>query len=111
MEWRVVLGIVVWQAITILAATPDQEKNGEVQEDTNSIEYILEHPEHPMFYPVAWNDSDYKMIKATEDMVKKIMPMVIRSSSEIDLSGPCMASLFKMILAIKKQKMWAYNSM
>lgn len=104
MHWKVLLGLACLMVSALgLARSADGE------EDRNSMEYILSHPEHPDYYPVAWNDTDYKLIKATEDAVKKLMPMIVRQSSEINLSGPCMASLFKMILAIRKQKVWAYR--
>lgn len=110
MQWSAALGIVCLLAVFDVAISATG-KNGTAEEDTNSIEYILQHPEHPRFHPVAWNDTDYKLIKGTEDMIKKLMPMIVRQSSEINLSGPCMAALFKMILAIRKQRTWAYKRM
>lgn len=111
MEWKCAIWIVCIFAIfeVAICATEKNSKDDEV--DKNSVEYILEHPEHPDFYAVGWNYTDYKLMKSTEDLVKKIMPMIIRQSSEITISGPCMAALFKMLLAFKKQTPWAYRRM
>ena len=111
MEWRCAFWIVCLIAFFDVAICATEKNDKEDEVDKNSVEYILQHPEHPDFYSVGWNDTDYKLIKATEDLVKKIMPIIIRQSSEITISGPCMAALFKMLLAFKKQKVWAYRCM
>lgn len=110
-KWKCAVWIVCIFAIfdVAICATEKNSKNDE--EDKNSVEYILQHPEHPDYHAVGWNYTDYKLMKATEDLVIKLMPIIIRQSSEITISGPCMAALFKMLLAFRKQTFWAYRRM
>lgn len=86
-----------------------KEKSKKEPQDKDSLEAILNNPDHPDFLYVSWNNSDYKVIDATNQMVKKMMAMVIRSSSDVEISGPCMSALFKLMQAIRKQNPWAYK--
>ncbi|KAG8178211.1 hypothetical protein JTE90_026979 [Oedothorax gibbosus] len=79
-------------------------------EEMSEIDKILEDPDHPDHIAAAWNATDHSFSKTVEQVMKKLMPMVIRSSSSVDLSGPCMAALFKMMLGIRQGKLWASRS-
>ncbi|KAG8178210.1 hypothetical protein JTE90_026978 [Oedothorax gibbosus] len=87
-----------------MAAKKKPDKEPSIKD---SLEAILGNPDHPDFISVSWNNSDYKVTEANEQMMKKMMAMVIRQSSEIELSGPCMSALFKLMQAMRKQKLWA----
>ncbi|XP_015917242.1 nose resistant to fluoxetine protein 6 isoform X2 [Parasteatoda tepidariorum] len=77
--------------------------------DDLSLGDPLQNPNHPDHIFAKWNASDHEIIASTEKFAKKIMAMAIRSGSEVQLSGPCMSALFKLIQAIRKQAIWAYK--
>lgn len=81
----------------------------ESEEDENSLEKIIDNPDHPNYVGANWNNSDNKLKEAVEQMMKRVMPMVIRSSSSVELSGKCMQALFKMMLAVRQSKLWAFR--
>ncbi|CAL1293051.1 unnamed protein product [Larinioides sclopetarius] len=48
-----------------------------------------------------------KMKSLIDDVIKRVLPFVIRSSADIRLSGRCMASIFKMVIGMQKLQEWA----
>ncbi|CAL1270723.1 unnamed protein product [Larinioides sclopetarius] len=74
----------------------------------SEIEKILENPDHPDYIYASWNNTDKKLTESTEQIMKKLMPMVIRSSSSVELSGPCMAAMFKMLMGMRQGKLWPF---
>ncbi|GIY06907.1 nose resistant to fluoxetine protein 6 [Caerostris extrusa] len=48
-----------------------------------------------------------KIKSVIENIIKKALPFVIRSSGDIRLSGKCMAGIFKMVIGMQKLEEWA----
>ncbi|KFM61611.1 hypothetical protein X975_19597, partial [Stegodyphus mimosarum] len=55
----------------------------------------------------TFDEVETKMKGLIEDVIKKVLPYVIRSSADIRLSGRCMASIFKLVLGMQKLQEWA----
>lgn len=55
----------------------------------------------------TFQDVENKMKNLIDDVIKKVLPYVIRSSADIRLSGRCMASIFKLVLGMQKLQEWA----
>ncbi|GFU30405.1 uncharacterized protein NPIL_512731 [Nephila pilipes] len=106
-QWKSVL----FAAFLVSVIGSNAASRGKRQsEDAPDIEKILEDPSHPDHIYARWNYTDHKLGSSIEQMMKKLMPMVIRGSSSIDLSGPCMAAMFKMFLGMRQGKLWPFLS-
>lgn len=101
--------VVLFFGLCLLFVGPGVSGSREKREEMSEIDKILEDPDHPDHIAASWNATDHSFSKTVEQMMKKLMPMVIRSSSSIELSGPCMAALFKMMLGLRQGKLWAYR--
>ncbi|GFT33769.1 uncharacterized protein TNCV_4382841 [Trichonephila clavipes] len=95
-QWKWVLFAAFWMGV--------------FREGATDMESILEDPDHPDYIYAKWNYSDHKLAESMEQMMKKLMPMVIRGSSSIELSGPCMGAMFKMFLGMRQGKLWPFLS-
>ncbi|GIY62993.1 nose resistant to fluoxetine protein 6 [Caerostris darwini] len=51
-----------------------------------------------------------KIKSVIENIIKKALPFVIRSSGDIRLSGKCMAGIFKMVIGMQKLEEWALRT-
>lgn len=58
----------------------------------------------------TFQEVENKMKNLIDDVIKKVLPYVIRSSADIRLSGRCMASIFKLVLGMQKLQEWAIKS-
>ena len=58
----------------------------------------------------TFQEVETKMKNLIDDVIKKVLPYVIRSSADIRLSGRCMASIFKLVLGMQKLQEWAIKS-
>lgn len=85
----------------------EKVKRQSEDEEEETLEKIMDNPDHPDYILANWNYTDHKLNEMIEQMMKRLMPMVIRSSSSVELSGKCMQSLFKMMLAMRQNKPWA----
>lgn len=75
---------------------PPSARDEEVEEKTGELQ--------------TFQDVESKMKGLIEDVIKKVLPYVIRSSADIRLSGRCMASIFKLVLGMQKLQEWAIKS-
>ncbi|GFR15109.1 nose resistant to fluoxetine protein 6 [Trichonephila clavata] len=76
---------------------PPSALNSEEEEDDNG--------ELKTFHEV-----EAKMKSLIDDVIKRVLPFVIRSSADIRLSGRCMASIFQMVIGMQKLQEWAVRS-
>ncbi|KFM76134.1 Nose resistant to fluoxetine protein 6, partial [Stegodyphus mimosarum] len=104
-NWKVFF----WAACFAIIFSMSDAKKVKREDEDNSMDKILNDPSHPDYISANWHNTDVKIAQGVEQMMKKLMPMVIRSSSSVDLSGPCMASLFKMMLGLRQSKTWAFK--
>lgn len=58
----------------------------------------------------TFQEVELKMKGLIDDVIKKVLPYVIRSSADIRLSGRCMASIFQLVLGMQKLQEWAIKS-
>ncbi|GBM38014.1 hypothetical protein AVEN_206845-1 [Araneus ventricosus] len=106
-QWKVLLSAVFLATVFGTASATRAKRQSE---EMSEIEKILENPDHPDYIYASWNNTDKKLAESTEQIMKKLMPMVIRSSSSVELSGPCMAAMFKMLMGMRQGKLWPYLS-
>lgn len=85
----------------------EKVKRQSEDEEEPTMEKIMDSPDHPNYIEANWNNTEHKLNEVIQQMMKRLMPMVIRSSSSVELSGKCMQSLFKMMLALRQDKLWA----
>ncbi|XP_054720877.1 LOW QUALITY PROTEIN: nose resistant to fluoxetine protein 6-like [Uloborus diversus] len=103
--WKVLFA--AFCLISTAVAVRDRRQNGEDSNENSVGDKPWENPDHPDYIAASWNYTDHKLAETVEQMMKRLMPTVIRSSSSVELSGPCMAALFKMMLGIRQGKLWA----
>ncbi|GIY04854.1 uncharacterized protein CDAR_232841 [Caerostris darwini] len=108
-QWKVVLfAAFLMSVFGTNVATRDKRQSDE--EMPSEIEKIMEDTDHPDFIFAHWNHTDKKLAQSIEQMMKKLMPMVIRGSSSVELSGPCMGAMFKMMMGMRQGKLWPFLS-
>ena len=93
--------------IFVLGVTTQEKVKRQGENEEETYEKIMEDPDHQNYIEANWNFTDYKLNEMIEQMMKRLMPMMIRSSSSVELSGKCMQALFKMMLALRQNKLWA----
>ncbi|KAF8787890.1 hypothetical protein HNY73_009442 [Argiope bruennichi] len=104
-QWKVILSAVF---LVIAYGTVSASRVKRQNEEMSEIEKILENPISEKFL-ASWKNPGTKISKMSP-MMKKLMPMVIRSSSSVELSGPCMSAMFKMLMGMRQGKLWPYLS-
>ncbi|XP_067126507.1 nose resistant to fluoxetine protein 6-like [Centruroides vittatus] len=90
-----------------LAIDEVPEANYTKNEDDNTTE----NPEESTTVDVlkAWLNTERKAQENIEELVRKMLPMLIRGSAEVNISTPCQASILKLVFALRQNKPWAYR--
>ncbi|KAG8197949.1 hypothetical protein JTE90_020324 [Oedothorax gibbosus] len=55
----------------------------------------------------SFQEVELKMKGLIDEVIKKVLPYIIRSSADIRLSGKCMASIFQLVLGLQRLQEWA----
>lgn len=101
--------VVLCGVLLVLGLSAASRTKRQDDEEDDTVAKVASSPDHPDFILANWNYTDHKFQETVEQMMKRMMPMVIRGSSSIELSGPCMQSLFKLMMGVRQSKVWAYR--
>ncbi|KAH9360005.1 hypothetical protein HPB48_013635 [Haemaphysalis longicornis] len=80
-------------------ATPDVEDSVTAPPNKSRNERILE----------QWSKFELNLQDLVDSVIRKVLPTVIRRSSELDVSPDCRDALLKVVFGIRQLKRWAFQ--
>ncbi|CAL1281407.1 unnamed protein product [Larinioides sclopetarius] len=57
----------------------------------------------------SWMKLDKTLKGATQSMIKYVMPMIMESTSQVNLSQECMKEVFQLVAGLRNLKKWAFS--
>lgn len=57
-----------------------------------------------------WKNSEKILKNILTDLYKTVLPFMVRSNEDLDISPQCSRGLMKMLVALKQMKLWSFQS-